>query len=73
MLKLIKSFKSIALNLVYIDKIVVSDKFKHNHKEFKYVIGYKKDDITRPWWIILYFKIEEDTVFLKYNKIKKKC
>ena len=42
------SKKPIALNLVYTDKIVVFDKFKHNDKEFNYFIGYKEHDIIRP-------------------------
>ena len=28
--------------LVIVDKIVVSDKFKHNNEGFKYFIGYQK-------------------------------
>ena len=40
MLKLIrKTFIPITLNLVDIGKIVISDKFKHNNKDFKYFIG----------------------------------
>ena len=35
------------------DKIVISDKFKHSDHSFKYFIGYKKDDIMRPLCIIL--------------------
>ena len=45
--------KPIALNLVDTDKIVVSDKFKHNDKGYKYFIGYKEDDIVRSLYIIL--------------------
>ena len=44
---------SIALNLVDIEKIVVSDKFKHNDKGFKCFIGYKDDNNIRPLCIIL--------------------
>ena len=36
-----------------INKIVVSDKFEHSDKGFKYLIGYKEDDIIRPLCIIL--------------------
>ena len=43
----------IALNFVGIDKIVVSDKFKHNDKGFKYFIGYTDDSIIRPLCIVL--------------------
>lgn len=44
---------SITLNLVAIDKIVISDKFKHSNKDFKYFVGYKEDNIIRPLSIIL--------------------
>ena len=42
----------IALYLVDIDKIVISDKFKHSDNGSKYFIGYK-DDIIRNLCIIL--------------------
>ena len=45
--------KPIVLNLVDTDTIVVSDKFKHNDKGYKYFIGYKEDDIVRSLYIIL--------------------
>ena len=45
--------KSIALNLLDIDKIVMSDKFKHSDKGSKYFIGYRNDDIIRLLCIIL--------------------
>ena len=41
------------LNLVNVDQIVTSDKFKRNDGGFKYCIGYKEDDIVRPLCIIL--------------------
>ena len=41
------------LNLVDINKIVISDKFKHNDDDFKYFIGHKEDDIVSPLCIIL--------------------
>ena len=41
------SKKPIALNLVEADKILVSDKFKHNEKGSSYFIGYLDDDIIR--------------------------
>ena len=47
------SKKPIALNFVDIDKIVISDKFKHNDKGFKYFIGYLYDNIMIPLCIIL--------------------
>ena len=34
-----KSKQSISLDLVNIDQIVISDKFKHSDDGFKYVIG----------------------------------
>ena len=47
------SKKPIGLNLVDIDKIVISDKFKHNDEGSKYFIGYKDDNIIRPLCILL--------------------
>ena len=38
----------IALSLVDIAKIIISDKFKHNDKGSKYFIGYTDDNIIRP-------------------------
>ena len=43
----------ITLNLVAIDKIVISDKFKNSNKDFKYFIGYKENNIIGPLTIIL--------------------
>ena len=34
-----------SLNL---DQIVVPDKFKHNNKVFKYLIGYQNGEIVKP-------------------------
>ena len=52
--KKFNTFKQpITLNLVDIDKIVISDKCKHNDKDFKYFIGYKEDNIIRPSYINL--------------------
>ena len=42
-----------ALNLVDIDKKVVSDKFKHNEKGLKYFIGSSDDNIISTLCIIL--------------------
>ena len=47
------SKQPIALNLVNINQIVVSDKFKRSGKCFKYFIGYKDNDIIRPLYIVL--------------------
>ena len=39
--------------LVNVNQIVVSDKFEHSDKGFKYFIGYKDDNFIRPLCIIL--------------------
>ena len=49
----IKSKQPIDLDLVNVDQIVVSDKFKHSDSDFKYFIGYKKDEIVKPLCVIL--------------------
>ena len=75
----------IDLNLVNVDQIVVSDKFKHSDDGFKYFIGYKEGEIVEPLCIILprmtgYIKYFEnggknvfynndDDVLDKYNEI----
>ena len=41
------------LLLIDLDKIVTSEKFKHNDKDSKYFIGYTDDNIIRPVNIIL--------------------
>ena len=43
-----KSKQPINLDLVNVDKKVISDKFKHNDDGFKCFIGYKEDDIILP-------------------------
>ena len=43
----------VALNLVNINQMLISDKFEHSDKSFKYFIGYKDDNIIRPLCIIL--------------------
>ena len=48
-----KSKHPIDLSLVSVDKIVVSDKFKHSDEGFKYFIGYKKGEIVKLLCIIL--------------------
>ena len=45
--------QAIDLNLINVDQIVVSDKFKHSDKGFKYFIGYQEDEIVKPLCIIL--------------------
>ena len=48
-----KSKQAIDLDLVNVDQIVVSGKFKHSDKSFKYFIGYQEDEIVKPLCIIL--------------------
>ena len=48
-----KSKQAIDLDSVTTDKIVVSDKFRHNEEGYKYFIGYKEDQMIRPLCIIL--------------------
>ena len=48
-----KSKQAIDLGLVIVDRIVVSDKFKHSDDGFKYFIGYQDGEIVKPLCIIL--------------------
>ena len=48
-----KSKEAIDLISIIVDQIVVSDKFKHNNKGFKYFIGYQEGGIVKPLYIIL--------------------
>ena len=48
-----RSKEPIDLLSVDTDKIVVSHKFKHNDKGFKFYIGYLKGEIIKPLCIIL--------------------
>ena len=36
-----------------VDEIVISSNFKYSDENFKYFIGYKKDEIVRPLCIVL--------------------
>ena len=45
--------QSVDLDLINVDQIVVSDKFKHSDDGFKYFIGYKEGEIVKPLYIIL--------------------
>ena len=47
------SKEPIDLMSVNIDQIVVSEKFKHSDKGFKYFIGYQEGEIVKPLCIIL--------------------
>ena len=48
-----KSEQPIDLDLINVDQIVVSDKFKHSDDGFKYFIGYKEVETVKPLCIIL--------------------
>ena len=48
-----KSKQPIHLDLATINKIVVSDKFRHSEEGFKYFIGYQEDEIIKPLCIFL--------------------
>ena len=49
-----KSKQPINLDLVNVDQIVISDKFKHSDDGFKCFIGYKEGEIVKPLCIILH-------------------
>ena len=57
-----RSKQPINLDLVNIDQIVLSDKFKHSDDGFKYFIGYKEGEIVKPLCIILL----QMTGYIKY-------
>ena len=48
-----KSKQRIDLDLINVNQIVVSDKFKHSDDGFKYFIGYKEGKIVKPLCILL--------------------
>ena len=48
-----KSKQPINLDLINVDQIVVSDKFKHNDGSFKQFTGYKESENVKPLCIIL--------------------
>ena len=41
------------IELVIVDQIVISDKFKHSDKGFKHFIGYQEGEFVKPLCIIL--------------------
>ena len=47
-----RSKQPVNLDLVNVDQIAVSDKFKQNDDGLKYFIGYKQDEIVKPLCII---------------------
>ena len=49
-----KSGQPINLDLIKVDQIVISDKFRHSDDGFKYFIGYKEGEIVKPLCIILF-------------------
>ena len=57
-----KSKQPIDLNLINVDRIVVSQKFKHSDGGFKYFIGYKEGEIVKPLCSIL----PQVTGYIKY-------
>ena len=57
-----KSKQPVNLDLINVDQIVVSDKFKHSDGSFKYFIGYKDGEIVKPLCIIL----PQMTGYIKY-------
>ena len=48
-----KSKRSINLDLINVDQIVISEKFKHSDNSFKYFIGYKEGEIIKLLCILL--------------------
>ena len=48
-----KSKQPINLDLINVDQIVISDKFKHSDGGFKYSIGHKEGGTVKPLCIIL--------------------
>ena len=57
-----KSKQPINLDLINVDQIVISDKFKYSDDGFKYFIGYKEGEIVKPLCIIL----PQMTGYIKY-------
>ena len=57
-----KSKQPIYLSLVIVDRIVISDKFKHSDNAFKYFLGYQKSEIVKSLCIIL----PQMTGYIKY-------
>ena len=64
------SKQAIALNLVNVNQILISNKFEHSDKGFEYFIGYKNDNVIRPFCIIL----PQISGYIKYfeNGVKNK-
>ena len=47
------SKKPTGMHPVDINRLVISDKFKHSDKGVKYFTGYAEDDVIRPLCIVL--------------------
>ena len=63
-----KSKQLVNLDLIKVDQIVVSDKFKQNDDGFKYFIGYKEGEIIKSLCVIL----PQMTEYIKYLKTEEK-
>ena len=63
-----KSKQPIELDLVIVNRIVVSDKFRHSDEGFKYFSGYQEDEIVKPLCIIL----PQMSGYIKYLKVVEK-
>ena len=48
-----KSKQPVNLDLVNVNQILVSGRFKHSDDGFKYFVGYKEGEIVKPLCIIL--------------------
>ena len=59
-----QSKQPIDIDLVNVDQIVVSDKFKHNNDGFKYFIVYREAEIAKPLSTFL----PQMTGYIKYFK-----
>ena len=62
------SKQPIDLDLVTVDQIVVSDKFKHSDNCFKYFIGYQEGKVVKPLCIFL----PQMSGYIKYFQSGKK-
>ena len=77
-----KSKKGIDLDLINVDQILLSDKFKHSDEGFKCFIGYQEDEIAKPLCVILpqmmgYMKYFENggknmSFLIKDDKVREK-
>ena len=73
-----KSKEPIDLMSVNVDRVVVSDKFKHSDEGYKYFIGYQEGEIVKPLCIISpqmsgyikYFKSNGKTCLFLLNMMK---